>query len=52
MDDYISKCQHITKKGHELIADNVIKYIMDYDNLVEVNYEKTDKKEFLKKTVI
>lgn len=52
MDDYISKCQHITKKGHELIADSVIKYIIDYDNLIEDDYEKFDSKEFLKKSVI
>jgi hypothetical protein len=43
---WISKCQHPTKKGHELICDIVYQYILNYDNFVIPNYDLIDQKYF------
>jgi len=45
-DDYVSVCQHPTRKGHELIADIVIKYIENYEDLEPLNFSLIDEKLF------
>jgi hypothetical protein len=47
--DYISKCQHPTKIGHELIADIVIKYIENYKDFEPTDFTSVDKKYLLDK---
>ena len=50
INDYVSKCQHPTKRAHESFAEIIIKYILNYENLNDV--EKIDENEFLKKSMI
>lgn len=35
---YMSKCQHPTKKGHELLCDLIYEEIKNYDNVIEPNH--------------
>ena len=43
---WISKCQHPTKKGHELICDIVYEHILNYNNVVIPNYNLMDERYF------
>lgn len=45
---YMSKCQHPTKKGHELLADIVYEYILNYDQQQPLDFTEKNKLEDIK----
>jgi hypothetical protein len=42
---YMSKCQHPTKKGHELLADIVYEHILNYDEQKPFDFSEKNKSE-------
>lgn len=42
--EYMTKCQHPTEKGHKLLAEIIYEHIVNYDNLEDVKIEPNFKK--------